>query len=272
MIYTSFYYKNKLEKEEYHVRENRFIPGSAFEVFPVWYQYIRKWFPDEHIIIFNNISPITIEEGLSSINEPYEIIDDKIINHAIKIHVHKFKTEYFYFHSVQRNHVAALNFAYYNNDNYLWIDTDCLLNSDIRKFYKEKDVWVPTLLHHQMTIDAHCTYISQKRLHEMDSIYKLPDFLNYILNEAPDDNQSVRHHTLFEGGMYKLFCYGNYGSNLNINMTHACCYKEMMTFLLSNPLQTKEYEKLVYLYQHLNIEKLKGVQMDFTDGILTKEI
>ena len=61
MIYTAFYYPGSLKNNDLIVRDNRFYPGKYSETFPVWYQYIRKNYPSEKILMFYDTnSPISI--------------------------------------------------------------------------------------------------------------------------------------------------------------------------------------------------------------------
>lgn len=270
LICSDYYYRASLKDGNYKITHNpnnpndtRFHPARSFEVFPVWLQYISKFFPDESIIFFDNFSPIPIEKALNN----FELIPEKSLsyNKENKYHVKKFDKEFFYFHAVQRQKVEAIKMAYYNNEDLLWIDTDCLINSDLKPHIEGYDVFSPIIAHDTMVMDAHCVYLSKERLHEWDSEYHLPEFLDYILNYAPDDNQGVRHMILFEGGFYKLFCYGNYNSCNNLNYVHASCYNNFLKWLKLNPLKTKEYNNLVNLLENIDREKLNGVLLDFHD-------
>lgn len=275
MIFSDYFYKCKLKNEEYKItpnpndpNDNRFFPARSFEVFPVWYEYIRKFYPNEHIIFFDNFSEIPFEEAakLAGIDE-FEIIppESYTFNPNIKIHVKQFKDQYWYFHAVQRQRVESIKFAYLNNLDYFWIDTDCLINTNLLPFIENQDIFAPSINDFQQTIDAHCIFISNKRLHAWDNTFNLIELLEFVLNKAPDDNQGARHSILFEGGMYKLFCYGKANENININISHSSCYNNFIKWLKLNPLNSNNYNELLNSLINVNKDKLKNVLLEFTD-------
>ena len=63
------------------------------------------------------------------------------------------------------------------------IDTDYLVNSDIKK-YLNCDVFSPFINHYQQTIDAQFIFISKHRLHEYDSYFNIIDFYEDINNNS----------------------------------------------------------------------------------------
>jgi hypothetical protein len=243
MIYSAWYYPGSFQKNDLIVRDNRFYPGKYLETFPVWLEYIEKNFPNEHIILFNDVkSPCLLTDNLGYFKN-YEFIQGYKIDKNYKIHIKnldKFSNKYFW--AMQRNLCEGLIFAYKNFDNFLWIDNDFFLNSDIYPFIKNNDVFAPLINHTQFTCDSVCTYFSSKRLHELDNNFYLPDYLTNILeNAAPD----TRAHTFQEGGLYKLFCYGKMASSTNINASHLSNYNNFMKFLYLNPLDSQNYRDLV---------------------------
>lgn len=277
MIFSDYFYAIKLAKKEYKIRsiplgdtgKYEFCPARSFEVFPVWMDYIRKFYPDEHILFIDNCSEIPFQEAMDVLGNPtYEYITEGSYeyNPRIKIHVQKFDNPAYYFDAVQRQRVAALKFAYFSNLDYFWTDTDCLVNTDLRSLFNGYDIFAPTIAYDQLTIDSHCIFISKEKLHEWDDYYKLPDFLDYIMT-CPDENQSVRHHTLFEGGMFKLFCYGKVNSSDNINESHSACYTNLVKFLELNPLESKGYINLLGILKNLDTEEIisRGGLLTYND-------
>lgn len=276
IILSDYFYKVRLEKEEYkivsnptNINDNRFYPARSFEVFPVWLDYINKNYPNDNIVFFDNFSEIPFEEAMDVCGiTDYKIIQPNSYNFDIKtkIHIKRFNTQYEYLHAVQRQRVEALKFAYINNIDYFWIDTDYLVNSDVKK-YLNCDVFSPFINHYQQTIDAQFIFISKHRLHEYDPYFNIIDFYEDILNNAPDNKQSVRHMTMFEGGMYKMFCFGNIKTATNLNLSHSACYNNFLKWLKHNHLDTKNYKKLLELLENINKEKLKNknVLFDFND-------
>lgn len=250
MIYTAFYYPGSLDKGDLIVRDNRFYPGKYIETFPVWYQYVRKNYPEENIHIFYDV------------NSPYpldmDILNDrKITVELLREHSGK------YFWTMQRNICEGLIHAYEHENDFFWLDNDAFLNTDLRPIFKECDVFAPVINHQQFTIDSVCTYISKNRLRGLDGIFYLNSYLRNILNYAPND---VRAHTFQEGGLYKMFCYGNVKSSTNLNISHLSNYNNFMKFLLKNPLNSKEYHDLVDKLTLVRMdERLKDVQLDFLD-------
>lgn len=279
MILTSYFYKTRLSKEEYsEVDFKRFRPAASFEAFPVWMDYIRKHFPNEQILFFDSASPISFEQGamISNINaygvNSYEVIPidsytyDKSKKYYVKA-LPKVDSNYSFL-AVQKQRVEALKFAYLNNLDFFWIDTDCFLNTDVTKYFNDNDVVSNLINHENQTVDGHFIFISKKRLHQWDKYYNLIDYLEFVLNKCPDDREnamSVREHLLFEGGMYKLFCYGKMKAIDSLNMCHASCYNHFLKWLELNPLNTDNYNKLIYLLRNINREKLKDYLFEFED-------
>lgn len=268
---TGYRYKTRLSKEEYsEVDFKRFRPAASFEVFSVWMDYINKWFPNEQILFFNGDSPISFEEGAKAagIND-YEIIApnsytyDKSKKYHIK-NLPKIDSNYS-FKAVQVQRVEALKFAYLNNENFLWIDGDCLINSEILSKLKDVDIAANDISHEFMSIDGHFIYISAKRLHEMDNICNVIEFLEGILNGPEDKNQGYKSAILFEGGLYRLFGYGNMKQIKNINIAHASSFNHFKRWLELNPLDTDNHRNLLYLLNNINREKLKDYLFDFED-------
>lgn len=275
MIFSDYFYKCSLAKNEVKITsnptdksDNRFYPARSFEVFAVWYQYIRKFYPDEHIIFFDNFSEIPFELAAKSAGiSNFEIIspDSYSFDPDIKIHVKKFNKQYQYLHAVQRQRVESIKFAYLNNLDYFWIDTDCLINTNLIPFIKNNDIFAPSASFEQQTIDAHCIYISSKRLHEYDKIYNIIELLQFILEKAPDENQGARHSLLFEGGIFKFFCYGNINTNININISHSSCYDNFVKWLELNPLNTKEYFQLLKFLINIKTKIPLNTLFNFND-------
>jgi hypothetical protein len=264
MIYTAYYYSGSLEKGDLIVRDNRFYPGKYFETFPVWLQYVRKHYPNEHIVIFADAaSPIPIEHGLQYIEESYEFFYDFNIRSDIKVHI-KILREHSnkYFWAMQRNLVEAISMAYELKDNMFWLDNDAFLNSEILSIAKDYDVLAPQINHQQFTCDSVCTYISAKRLREMDWLFKLPDYLKNMLANGPTE---TRMHSLQEGGLYKTFCYGNCISYTNLNLSHLSCYQNFMKFLVRNPLDTAEWHMLYETLETFDFSKIPNVELKFHD-------
>lgn len=269
MIYTAYYYINSILNGELLIRDGRFCPGKYFETWPIWLQYVRKHYPDEHIVVFADAaSPISIEEGIKFINEPYEFFTDKI-NKSVKIHI-KALSEYVnqYFWAMQRNIVTSLIHAYENNEDYFWIDNDAFLNSDIHKIRDGADVFAPNINHEQFTCDSICTFISKTQLHKMDILYNLPDVLKNILKNAPFN---TRMHCLHESGFYKMFCHGKIKSSQNINIAHFSCYENFIEFLEKNPLPTHEYSDFLTSLKSLDISSIKNTVNQYGSNMLNFE-
>lgn len=255
MIYTAFYYPASLENNDLIVRDNRFYPGKYSETFPVWYQYIRKNYPSEKILLFYDVdSPIKIDKYLK-----YIINDQNFKIKELKYHSGK------YFWTIQRNLCEGLIHAYENHEDFFWIDNDAFLNTDLSNIIKSCDIFAPSIQHEQFTIDSVCTYISKKRLHDLDNLnnFKLSSYLYHILNNAPTE---VRVQTFHEGGLYKLFCYGDMKSSINLNISHLSNYKNFMKFLKRNPLYSIEYLDLIHkLEKIITHPNLVGVDLEFLD-------
>ena len=91
-----------------------------------------------------------------------------------------------------------------------------------------------------------------------------------MLNEGPTD---TRMHTLQEGGLYKLFCYGKTRElGRDIQLSHLSCYDRFMTFLKRNPLDTPEYRALVAQLEAVDWSRMLGVQRSFHDMLYPENV
>ena len=274
MIYSALYYPGSLAKGDLLVRDNRFYPGKYLETLPVWMAYIRRHYPEEHITLFADAaSPIGLDEMGPLIGEPYDVAHGASyltppwpLSGSVHIKVlSQFSGQYF--RPMQRNLVEALCTAYERNESCTWIDNDCFLNTDIRPLVDGYDWASSSIEHHQMTSGSICFHVSSERLHALDGVLPtpLPVYLRAMLNDGPTE---TRMHSLQEGGLYKLFCYGktrDMGSL--IDMSHLSCYDHFMAFLRSNPLDgCPAYAALVSALESFDMTRLPGVQLSFHDA------
>lgn len=265
MIYTAYYYSGSLDKGDLIVRDNRFYPGKYFETFPVWLQYVRKHHPNDDIIMYADaLSPIPIEEALKYIDESYSLQEyeeaGQELKYDVKLHIFKVSEHTGkYFWAMQRNLVYGLIDAFQRGEDFFWLDNDAFLNSDFLKISRNFDVVAPQINHQQFTCDSVCTFVSAKRLLE---IKNLPEYLLNMLNNGPTE---TRMHSLQEGGLYKMFCYGKVKSANKVNLSHLSCYKNFQIFLERNPLNTQEYKDLLYNINNFDFSKIPGVDLEFHD-------
>jgi len=263
MIYTAYYYSGSLAKGDLIVRDNRFYPGKYFETFPVWMQYVRKHYPDEHIVMFaDTASPIPIEEGVKDLEESYEIVDWEI-HQSVKLHIillDDFQNKYFW--AMQRNLVYGIQHAIENKCDFFWLDNDAFLNTNLSSHMAKVDVLAPQINHQQFTCDSVCTFISKNRLQELEEKFDLSLYLFSMLHKAPTE---TRMHSLQEGGLYKTFCYGNALSYTNLNLSHLSCYENFMKFLKRNPLPTLQYANLRMALENFDFGKIPNVDLKFHD-------
>lgn len=275
ILCTALYYTGSLERGDLIVRDNRFYPGKYVETFPIWWQYVRRHYPDVPVVLLcDSASPIPIQPLLDKHlgSEPYETFDlpaqlyDLMSQPgAPKVFV-KVMTEHCgkYFWPMQRNLVEAIILAYALNEDLFWLDSDAFLNTDIRPLVRDFDVAAPRIAHHQQTLDSVCTYISACRLRDMaDFEINLPEFLRKLLANGPTN---TRMHVFQEAGLYKLFCYGKTRILApDIELTHLSNYPNFMSFLHRNPLPTEEFETLRYMLAKLDMSRLEGVDLNFHD-------
>lgn len=263
MIYTAYYYSGSLAKGDLIVRDNRFYPGKYFETFPVWMQYVRANYPNEHIVMFADAaSPIPLEEGLKHLDEPCEVVK-WTINKEVKLHiipVDEFQNKYFW--AMQRNLVRGLQHAIEFEEDFFWLDNDAFLNTDLTSIMARVDVLAPQINHQQFTCDSVCTFISSKRLQELEDKFNLSVYLENMLQNGPTE---TRMHSLQEGGLYKTFCYGNTFSYTSLELSHLSCYENFMKFLKRNPLPTLQYVNLVMQLENFDFKKIPGVDLKFHD-------
>lgn len=274
MIYSALYYSGSLEKGDLIVRDNRYYPCKYSETLPVWLQYIRKHYPNEHLVLLADVaSPVPIQPLLDRyLTEPYDVCAParsyliSATGESPKVHI-RWMNEHTgkYFWAMQRNIVESLVMAYDNNHDWFWVDADAFLNTDILSRVKRTgaDFAAPQIAHHQMTADSVCTFISAERLHALDGICNLPDHLHAILSDGPTD---LRMHSLQEGGLYKTFCYGKtLALGGQIELSHLACYDHFMGFLKRNPLDTHEYRALVEQLERVDWSRMEGVERTFHD-------
>lgn len=281
MIYSALYYPGSLAAGDLIVRDNRYYPGKYLETLPVWMQYVRKHYPDEPLTLFADAaSPIPWMRAAELLGESFtwsEYIEGQwcMGGVGLKANVHiKVLTQFAgqYFRPMQRNLVEALCTAYERNEDCFWLDNDAFLNTDIRPLVAGYDWASSSIEHHQMTTGSVCFHVSTARLHALDSLLPtpLPTYLRSMLNNGPTD---TRMHSLQEGGLYKMFCYGRVRDmSKEINMSHLSCYKNFMTFLRANPLdeggssKMTPYVHLVRELESFDFTRIPGVQLDFHDA------
>lgn len=271
MIYSALYYPASLARGDLIVRDNRYYPGKYSETFAVWWQYLRKNYPNESVILYADVaSPVPIEPFLKALPEQYHVHDYSIQPRCfpsdIKVHV-VWLDQYSggYFRPMQRNLVEAMCAAYECNHDMFWLDNDAFLNTNILEpiHAARADVAAPQIAHHQMTMDSVCTYISKERLHAMDPVCHLPTVLREILANGPTD---LRMHTFQEGGLYKLFAYGRtLELGGQIELSHLSCYDNFLSFLKRNPLDTPSWRNLVAQLEGVDWSKMPGVERSFHD-------
>jgi hypothetical protein len=271
IICSALYYPGSLARGDLIVRDNRLYVGKYSETFPVWWQYLRRHYPDVPVVLFADTgSPIRWEGLVEQLGEGYDVLYETANMYVTndldpKVHIrplseHSGK----YFWPMQRNLVEAICLAYRLGEDLFWLDADAFLNTDIRPLVRGYDAAAPSIAHHQMTMDSVCTYISSARLHALDDLgVDLPTMLRDLLANGPTE---TRMHTLQEGGLYKLFCYGKtraFGGD--INLSHLSCYHHFMRYLERNPLDTEEYRTLRYMLASLDMSRLAGVDLSFLD-------
>ncbi len=273
IICSALYYSGSLARGDLIVRDNRFYSGKYSETFPVWWQYLRKHYPNEHVILFaDTASPVPIQPLLDRwMNEPYDVGNPECSRsystdedgprvHVRWLSAHSGK----YFWPMQRNLVEGIITAYRANDDLLWWDNDCYNATNIVPLLHGIDFAAPSIATHQQTADSVFTYMSAARLHALDPLgIDLPSFLTTMLNEGPIE---TRMHTLQEGGLYKLFAYGRTRQlGADIELSHLSCYDHFMAFLRRNPLDTPEWRELVARLASFDFSQIPDVELSFLD-------
>ncbi len=278
IVCSALYYPGSLARgPEGLVRDNRYYPCKAAETFPVWWAYLRRCFPDTRVVLFaDSASPIPLGDLIKeTVREPYSWTGLPQGNgvgagwsdwpEGSKVEV-RTVVAYSgqYFRPMQRNLVEGIITAYRANEDLLWLDNDAFLATDLRPLVRDADVAAPSIAHHQQTMDSVCTYISARRLHALDDLgIDLPAFLTTMLNEGPTE---ARMHTLQEGGLYKLFAYGDARQlGRDIELSHLSCYDHFLAFLKRNPLDTAEWRALVAGLEAVDWAAMPGVERTFLD-------
>jgi hypothetical protein len=239
MIFSAYYYPQDSLKGPY-IRSEQFFPGKHFESFPVWYQYVRRLYPHEDIILLDDgASKVPLTKALAFITEPYEWIRAYKLNPAIKFHIKGITPE----RSDGVNPIRyalfeAVTCAYLNKSDLLWIDTDCFVNTDVRKLLGTGEVFTVKPLHDEGMMETFFFYVSAKRLRAFDELFFLP---RYLANVLAIKSEYPRMRFSQEWGFYQLFYYGDVVHSTNLNITHLSCLDSMIRFLEKHPLITPEY-------------------------------
>jgi hypothetical protein len=264
MIYTNYFYTSKLNLGEYRIRDGHFYPSKQFECFKLWFEYIRKHYPDEHILIIDNDSPISIEEGMKDVGEAFEFVDKNSfkINESFKVHIIKHEQQYEYLDAVAQNIFAGIEWAYKINEDMLWIDTDFFINNKLDEAINGKDFWSSHIDHLHMVTDMTLMFISNNRLHIYDKDFDLIEALRFILKEG----YHPRMFSLFEHGLYNLFCFINYSESKKINGAHCSCYDNFLKFLIKNPLESLRYKEVKDLLMNIDKSSFKDIKFNFKDA------
>lgn len=281
IICSALYYPGSLDGPQSLVRDNRFYPGKAAETFPVWWAYLRKHYPTTHVHLFADVaSPVPIRPLLRAFTESWN--EEKVNGECLVYSGSGFdemetlvtvqwldQHSGQYFRPMQRNLVEAIKLAYALNDDLLWVDADCFLNTNVRPLVCDFDVASSGIQHHQQTMGSVCFYISKERLHALDKLgVNLPRHLDNLLANGPTE---ARMHGLQEGGLYKLFCYGRALSMERINMAHLSCYHRFLRFLRENPLNTPDYRQLVATLEGFDFGQIPGAELSFLDALHTEK-
>lgn len=279
MIFAAHYFVYKLLNNDFSLfnridnTEKRLYPGKFHECFGPWYQYLRKSAPDEHILLFRiPNSPIPIEESLKFVTEPIEFLPDDGYEYSkdIKFHVKTISKkiegpqQFPTVNDITRCFLNGLLFAYHSNNDYLWMDCDCFTNSNLKKYTEGYDFFSTNISHGMLSSNVHFVHISNKRLHELDWLCDLPKML---WNCAYNGCSMIRQATFFEGGLYKLFCYGNYNTSENINTTHLTTYPHFIEFLKKNHLPSEEYKILLTALENISPDILNNCKLEFRDEV-----
>ncbi len=285
-IYSALYFPGSLAKDDLIIRDNRFYSGKYAETLPVWLSYVRRHYPKARLVLFaDESSPVPIAPLLDAhLREPWiEEFSDKTrqwewhdadgSGDGPLVHikwVNQFAGQYF--RPMQRNLVEAMKDAYAENEDLLWIDADCFANTDVTPLLVDVDFAAASIEAHQMTAASVFTYISAHRLHAYDRFCPLPDYLTKMVNDAPVD---TRMHSLQEGGLYKLFCFGRTRDlGAHLDLAHLSCHSHFMRFLRENPLDSDDYADLVedldsLVKQATGGGHLDGVDMEFHDMLFS---
>lgn len=270
IICSALYYPGSLARGDLIVRDNRFYPGKYSETLPVWWQYLRRCFPDVKVVLFVDVhSPIRWGDAIGKhIQEQTRVVlghPENTLPLAEPVTIVPLRDHPGYFRPMQRNLVEGINLAYRMQEDLLWLDNDAFLNTDIRPLIGDGDVVNSNIEHHQQTMGSICFYLSRARLHALDGLCHLPTYLTNMLENGPTE---TRMHSLQEGGLYKLFCYGKAREvGPQIQLAHLSCYDHFMTFLERNPLDTQEYRWLVDQLRGFDFGRIPGVERTFHDMI-----
>jgi hypothetical protein len=272
IICSALYYPGSLAHGDLIVRDNRFYPAKYADTLPVWLQYVRRHYPDTHLVLFaDEASPVPIRPLLAQhLRESWRDDTEQVTYHPtctaqVPLITVKWTDQFAgqYFRPMQRNLVEAIILAYRANEDLFWLDADAFLNTDVRPLLSGAEVASSGIQHHQQTMGSVCFYLSKERLHALDPLgIDLPAYLTNMLNTGPEN---ARMHALQEGGLYKLFCYGRAKELSHINMSHLSCYPRFLSFLRANPLDTVEYRSLVAALEGFDFGRIPGVQIEFAD-------
>ncbi len=215
---------------------------NTLEFSRIWYLYVCQHLPpDEHIVIVDQCSAFDIAYWTSFLEEPFEVLGEGWdYNPAMRVHVKRFNTKTDKLGGVKRFYLWAYEFAYRNGVDMFTIENDCLVARDVVTETKDADFATSYLYTKERVCDTFLCKISARRLHDMDGVVALPDYLAHLraLDTYRGDRwtEDIVCMALCERGAYAQFAHSNVTIFGRENTIHNLDNPEMLAFLRAHPI------------------------------------
>ena len=261
MIVVPFFYNTSIYGNEKPITNNRGNSACKYlEFFALNYAYIRHFLPkNEHLFILDNGSPINILDFLEKfVSEPYEIIKSNVytISNLCKLHIKRFdnilkvgtgNSEC----GVVRMLTEFLKICYFNKENFLLIEGDCLISYNLLDDCKNNDFVTYFIRWIGRSISMYTTFVSYKNLSFFDQFELLPDFLDRVNSSF---HYNIKSLMSAEGGFFREFYINNIAEFSNKqNILHDENDLNTVNFLIKFPVNSFFYSVYIdFLKKRIN--------------------
>ena len=260
MIFTSYHPVYTLgSTPERSGGYHRFHIGKTREFTFLWYLYVRHFLgKGEHITIIDQGGDLGIDwlrEKISQEeNHDIALIDDREtfnLKGTTKVHIRSFATQEGIREGVKRLYHYMYKVAYRNDLDMLFIENDCLVAKDWLTPCRAVDFATNTIaLQNHRACDTYINWIKSSRLHDMDALMRLDDWLDWVKATYGDYKHEndwdalydVSSTILNERGAYLRFCYGDVLTFNNDKVMHSVeSDADRLCFIRDNPISHPYY-------------------------------
>lgn len=261
MIFTSYHPVYTLSSPpERSGGYHRFHIGKTREFTFLWYLYVRHFLgKDEHITIVDQGGDLGMDWLLERlvVEEPYDhnVADEADRGFHLsghKLHVRRFMTQEGIREGVKRLYHYLYKVCYLQNLDLFFIENDCLVAKDWLTPCRAVDFATNTIaLQNHRACDTYINWIKASRLHDMDALVRLDDWLDWVkavYGDYKHENDwdalyDVSSTILNERGAYLRFCYGDVLTFNNDKILHGHPDGDAgrLQFLRDNPIPHPYY-------------------------------